>query len=173
VCIVCLFVVVVVVVVVVVAVVILAVVVAVVVAVCCHSCCYLLPVLLLLLLSVVFFGSLYADCVRVSWGRRVTVTFIVFVPGQSRRATPLFAASEHGRIEVVRALLGAGAAVNQAKVRDHDVFGVDSASGCHTLLAAHAVSVVLGIVCVSAEGWDDPIWHRTADGPCRCCRFAG
>jgi hypothetical protein len=33
--------------------------------------------------------------------------------------TPLFAASQHGRFEVVRALVGAGAAVNQAKVRVH------------------------------------------------------
>jgi hypothetical protein len=48
------------------------------------------------------------------------VTFIVFVPGQSGGATPLFAASKHGHIEVVRALVGAGADVNQAHVRDYN-----------------------------------------------------
>ena len=46
------------------------------------------------------------------------MTFLVFVAPQNHDSTPLFAASQHGRIEVVRALLGAGAAVNQAKVRD-------------------------------------------------------
>jgi hypothetical protein len=33
--------------------------------------------------------------------------------------TPLNAASENGHVEVVRALVGAGAAVNEADVRDH------------------------------------------------------
>ena len=41
----------------------------------------------------------------------------MFVAGQSGGFTPLFVASQHGRIEVVRALVGAGAAVNQANVR--------------------------------------------------------
>ncbi len=37
---------------------------------------------------------------------------------QTNGRTPLFAASENGHVEVVRALVGAGAAVNQAAVRD-------------------------------------------------------
>jgi hypothetical protein len=37
---------------------------------------------------------------------------------QSNGDTPLYAASENGHVEVVRALVAAGAAVNQAKVRD-------------------------------------------------------
>lgn len=41
----------------------------------------------------------------------------MFVAGQSGGFTPLFVASQHGHIEVVRALVGAGAAVNQANVR--------------------------------------------------------
>ena len=37
---------------------------------------------------------------------------------QTDGCTPLFVASENGHVEVVRALVGAGAAVNQARVRD-------------------------------------------------------
>ena len=35
---------------------------------------------------------------------------------QSEGVTPLYVASQNGHVEAVRALLGAGAAVNQAKV---------------------------------------------------------
>ena len=45
-------------------------------------------------------------CVRVSGGR------------QTDGCTPLYVASHNGHVEVVRALVGAGAAVNQARVRD-------------------------------------------------------
>jgi hypothetical protein len=37
---------------------------------------------------------------------------------QTDGRTPLYAASNHGHVEVVTALVGAGAAVNQAKVRE-------------------------------------------------------
>ena len=37
---------------------------------------------------------------------------------QTNGATPLLIASHNGHVEVVRALVGAGAAVNQATVRD-------------------------------------------------------
>ena len=37
---------------------------------------------------------------------------------QTKGATPLFVASEHGCIEAVRMLLDAGGAVNQAMVRE-------------------------------------------------------
>ena len=37
---------------------------------------------------------------------------------QTDGCTPLYAASFDGHVEVVRALVGAGAAVNQARVRD-------------------------------------------------------
>jgi ankyrin repeat protein len=38
---------------------------------------------------------------------------------QTDGRTPLYAASASGHVEVVRALVGAGAAVNQASVRDN------------------------------------------------------
>ena len=37
---------------------------------------------------------------------------------QTSGATPLLMASQNGHVEVVRVLVGAGASVNQAKVRD-------------------------------------------------------
>jgi hypothetical protein len=37
---------------------------------------------------------------------------------QTRGSTPLLIASHNGHVEVARALVGAGAAVNQAMVRD-------------------------------------------------------
>ena len=37
---------------------------------------------------------------------------------QTNGCTPLYVASDNGHVEVVRALVGAGAAVNQATVRD-------------------------------------------------------
>jgi hypothetical protein len=38
---------------------------------------------------------------------------------QTDGRTPLYAASNYGHVEVAKALVGAGAAVNQADVRDH------------------------------------------------------
>jgi ankyrin repeat protein len=37
---------------------------------------------------------------------------------QTDGRTPLYVASQKGHVEVVRALMGAGAAVNQARVRE-------------------------------------------------------
>jgi hypothetical protein len=51
-------------------------------------------------------------------GQCVTHAF-VSVAGQTDGRTPLFVASQNGHVQVVRALLGAGAAVNQATVREH------------------------------------------------------
>ncbi len=42
----------------------------------------------------------------------------VCVAWQTNGWTPLFAASQSGHVEVVRALIGVGAAVNQATVRE-------------------------------------------------------
>ncbi len=42
----------------------------------------------------------------------------LYVVWQTDGCTPLYAASGNGHVEVVRALVGAGAAVNQAAVRD-------------------------------------------------------
>ena len=42
----------------------------------------------------------------------------VSVVWQTDGVTPLYAASDHGHVEVVRAVVGAGAAVNQAEVCD-------------------------------------------------------
>ena len=41
---------------------------------------------------------------------------------QTGGCTPVHAASENGHVEVVRVLVGAGAAVNEADVRDHWLF---------------------------------------------------
>ncbi len=43
----------------------------------------------------------------------------VCVVRQTDGRTPLYAASLNGHVEVVRALVGAGAAVNQAAVREY------------------------------------------------------
>lgn len=42
---------------------------------------------------------------------------------QSEGGTPLYIASQEGHLEVARLLLGAGADVNQATVRDHSRLG--------------------------------------------------
>ncbi len=53
------------------------------------------------------------DCVRCAMGRiRVSGVW------QTDGVTPVYAASQNGHVEVARALVGAGAAVNQARVRD-------------------------------------------------------
>ncbi len=43
---------------------------------------------------------------------------LLCLAGQTFGSTPLYIASNNGDVKVVRTLLGAGAAVNQARVRD-------------------------------------------------------
>ena len=50
-------------------------------------------------------------CVRV-------LCVLVCVAWQTDGATPLYAASQEGHVEVVRLLVGSGSAVNQARVRE-------------------------------------------------------
>jgi ankyrin repeat protein len=49
---------------------------------------------------------------------RIVYCVFVSAAAQTSGATPLFMASLNGHVEVVRALVEAGASVNQAKVRD-------------------------------------------------------
>ncbi len=49
----------------------------------------------------------------------VRVSVCPCVVRQTDGRTPLCIASGHGQVEVVRALVGAGAAVNQATVREY------------------------------------------------------
>jgi hypothetical protein len=60
---------------------------------------------------------------------------------QANGGTPLYAASQNGHVEVVRALVGAGAAVNQARVRD-------DCGGCWCSVVAAGVRL-----CVSGMVW--------------------
>jgi hypothetical protein len=52
--------------------------------------------------------------------------FCYVLAGQADGSSPLYTACEHDHIEVFRALMGAGAAVNQAKVRDHGLSSVEA-----------------------------------------------
>jgi hypothetical protein len=65
----------------------------------------------------------------------------VCVVWQTDGFTPLYAASESGHVEVVRALVGAGAAVNQADVRDDR--GGCLCSGVRDDVEACACSIVV------------------------------
>ncbi len=67
--------------------------------------------------------------------RLVPVVWFVGCVVQKDGRTPLFDASRNGRVEAVRALLDAGAAVNQADVSRTCVFNRDSRSvgGCRVL----------------------------------------
>jgi ankyrin repeat protein len=64
----------------------------------------------------------------------------VCVVWQTDGFTPLYIASQNGQVEAVRALVGAGAAVNQADVREDLVFGC--ASVCGVWIAACSCSFV-------------------------------
>jgi hypothetical protein len=44
---------------------------------------------------------------------------LLCMAGQADGCTPLYVGSRNGHMDVVRALVGAGAAVNQAEVRQH------------------------------------------------------
>jgi hypothetical protein len=69
------------------------------------------------------------------------VCVCVCVVWQTDGATPLYAASQEGRVEVVRLLVGSGAAVNQARVREDWgwrfgcawVIGADDVAACMRL----------------------------------------
>ena len=65
--------------------------------------------------------------------------------GQTRGRAPLFAASRYGHMEVVRALVGAGAAVNQADVRYQRVMPHWYFCGCaHAIAAACSARTMFG-----------------------------
>ena len=53
---------------------------------------------------------------RVRCARVVCLCWLAFVVVQTDGATPLYLASQNGHVEAVQALVGAGAAVNQASV---------------------------------------------------------
>ena len=72
----------------------------------------------------------------------------VCVARQTDGLTPLCAASESGHVEVVRALVGAGAAVNQADVRDD--WGGCLCSGVRDDVVACACSSCACVVFVGA-----------------------
>ncbi len=52
------------------------------------------------------------------------------IAAQASGATPVYAASLNGHVEAVRALLGAGAAVNQAKVSLYHSVWENVGAGC-------------------------------------------
>ena len=58
------------------------------------------------------------DCVWVVLWAAIVGSVRVSGVWQTDGCTPLYIASDSGHVEVVRALVGAGAAVNQARVRD-------------------------------------------------------
>ncbi len=66
---------------------------------------------------------------------------VVFFDWQSDGATSLFMASENGHVDVVGALVGAGAAVNQADVRDLQL-------GLHSFLHFYVGSYFAAAACV-------------------------
>jgi hypothetical protein len=52
--------------------------------------------------------------------------FCYVLVGQADGCSPLYTACEHDHIAVVRALMGAGAAVNQTEVRAHGLSSVEA-----------------------------------------------
>jgi hypothetical protein len=66
---------------------------------------------------------------------------LVCLTGQTDGCTPLYIACDNDHVKVVRALLGAGAAVNQARVRGHG-------TGC---MQSSFVEYVCVGVCVCAR----------------------
>ncbi len=71
---------------------------------------------------------------------------LVFAILQTDGWTPLHAASQEGHVEVVRALVGAGAAVNQAAVRED--LGGCWCSGVRLWLAFGIAACACSFVCV-------------------------
>ena len=84
----------------------------------------------------------------------LAVTCVVSVAEQTDGCTPLYIACKFGRIDVVRALLAAGAAVNQAMVRYRWRWGNAVLSGGLCLFVCTNVNmgqVVFGTNCVGMQ----------------------
>jgi ankyrin repeat protein len=96
----------------------------------------------------------------------------VRVVRQTDGLTPLYAASENGHVEVVRALVGAGAAVNQADVRDDwGCFWCSSARGgwAWGVFGAHGVlGVVPRLLMLRRTGGCVPLRVNELCGPSSC-----
>jgi hypothetical protein len=75
---------------------------------------------------------------------------LVCLVGQTDGCTPLLVASQNGHMDVMRALVGAGAAVNQARVRGHG-------AGC---MQSSFVDCVC--MCVLLSGFFLLAFHRTS-----------
>ncbi len=54
------------------------------------------------------------------------MVYFYVLAGQADGSSPLYTACEHDHIAVVRALMGAGVLVNQARVRDHGLSSVEA-----------------------------------------------
>ncbi len=77
----------------------------------------------------------------------------VCVVWQTDGRTPLYAASDNGHVEVVRALIGAGAAVNQADVREGCVgCWCSGVRGCAVFGSQHARAALCACVHVCVCG---------------------
>ncbi len=60
---------------------------------------------------------------------------------QTDGTTPLYIASQNGHVEVVRVLVGAGAAMNQPKVRDESLAPCSGVRGWFDFCASSRVKV--------------------------------
>ncbi len=93
--------------------------------------------------------------------------FVVQTDGR----TPLYAASENGRVEAVPALVGAGAAVNQADVSEEGEAGCVSLCVCVGGVGEGregCVSVTFKNGHVEAEWVRESCWYWRGIEPC-CC----
>jgi hypothetical protein len=86
-------------------------------------------------------------CERGVWAI-IVLCVCVCVVWQTDGLTPLYAASHNGHVEVVRALVGAGAAVNQARVRE-DMSGCwcSGVRGWLDVGSQHARAALCACVC--------------------------
>ena len=73
---------------------------------------------------------------------------------QTDGRTPLYVASQKGNVEVVRALMGAGAAVNQARVReDWGGCWCSGVRGCLVFGSLHACTTLSACVVLVECAW--------------------